>query len=197
MSTLVQKPAPAFKAPAVMPDNSIRQDYTLEESQGKYRAILFYPYDFSFICPTELLALHDQLGEFKDRDCEVMAISVDSHFSHLAWKRTPVDSGGIGKVGFTLVSDLTREISRGYGVLSDESAALRGTFILDRSGTVRHQSINDMELGRNIQEILRTLDGVRHFDETGETCPANWDGSKKGGEPPAGLAKRLQSFDLR
>jgi peroxiredoxin (alkyl hydroperoxide reductase subunit C) len=196
MSTLVQRPAPGFSAPAVLADNSIQEDFSLEEFGGKYRLILFYPWDFSFVCPTELLALDERLEDFQERDCEVMAVSVDSQFAHLAWKKTPIDDGGIGEVRFPMVSDPTKEISRAYGVLADEAVALRGTFLVDREGIVRHALVNDLNLGRSIPELLRTLDAIRHIDETGDTCPANWDGSKSKGAPPAGVVKKVQTFDL-
>ena len=197
MSTLVQKPAPEFRAPAVMPDNSIQNAFSSRELEGRYWVLFFYPFDFSFVCPTELLALDDRLEEFEKRDCRVIGISVDSHFSHLAWKKTPVDDGGIGPVRFPMIADVTKEIARDYGVLVDESVSLRATFLVDRKGVVRHATVNDMDLGRNIQELLRTLDAVRHIDETGELCPANWGAAPRGeGPPPAGIKKKVQAFDL-
>lgn len=196
MSTLVQKPAPEFKATAVMPDNTIRQDFSSAELEGRYAILFFYPYDFSFVCPTEILALNRHLEEFKRRNCEVVCISVDSHFSHVAWKKTREEDGGIGAVGFPLVADLTKEISRSYGVLDDEAVSLRATFLLDRSGIVRHATVNDLDLGRNVREIIRTLDAVRHIDETGELCPSDWDPSATDGAPPAGIKKQIQNFDL-
>jgi len=198
MTLLPQQPAPQFTALAVMPDDTIEEDFSLRNSDGKYRILFFYPFDFSFVCPTELLALNESVDAFRKRECEVVGISTDSHFSHLAWKRTPVEEGGIGPVSFPLVSDLDKQISRDYGVLAGDSVALRATFLIDRSGTVRHLSINDMDTGRNIDEILRTLDAVRRFDETGKFCPANWDSerSETGGRKLRGIVKNVQTFDL-
>lgn len=196
MSTLVQKPAPAFRAPAVLPDDTIQDDFSSADLEGQYWILFFYPFDFSFVCPTELLALDRRLDEFKERDCQVVGISVDSQFSHLAWKKTSEEDGGIGPVRFPLVSDLTKGISRAYGVLVDDAVSLRATFLVDRNGIVRHATVNDLDLGRNVQEMLRTLDAVRHIDETGELCPADWDGTKKGAKAIPGIKKKLQSFDL-
>jgi peroxiredoxin (alkyl hydroperoxide reductase subunit C) len=179
-----------------MPDNTIREDFSSDELEGKYWVLFFYPYDFSFVCPTELLALNERLQEFQDRECDVIAVSVDSHYSHLAWKRTPEEEGGIGPVRFPMVSDLKKEISEAYGVLTEEGVSLRATFLVDRTGIVRHATVNEMDLGRSVQELLRTLDAVRHIDETGELCPADWDGTRKGGIVPTGIVKKVQSFDL-
>jgi peroxiredoxin (alkyl hydroperoxide reductase subunit C) len=198
MTLLLQQPAPDFTAPAVMPDNTIRDNFSLGESDGRYRVLFFYPYDFSFVCPTELLALDESVEAFRARECDVIGISTDSQYSHLAWKRTPVEEGGIGPVSYPLVSDLEKKISREYGVLAGEAVAFRATFLLDRTGTVRHMSVNDMDTGRNVEEILRTLDAVRRFDETGKFCPANWDNEKSetGGRRLKGIAKNVQTFDL-
>jgi peroxiredoxin (alkyl hydroperoxide reductase subunit C) len=180
-----------------MPDNSIREDFSSQELSGKYWALVFYPFDFSFVCPTELLALNARLADFQKRDCEVICVSVDSTYSHLAWKKTPEEEGGIGPVQFPMVSDLTKDISRAYGILTEAGVSLRATFLVDRGGIVRHATVNEMDLGRSVQELLRTLDAVRHIDETGELCPADWDGTKKKkGIPPAGIEKKVQSFDL-
>ena len=198
MTLLPQQPAPEFTATAVMPDDTIREDFSLSNSDGQYRILFFYPFDFSFVCPTELLALNESVDAFRERECEIVGISTDSQFSHLAWKRTAVEEGGIGPVSFPLVSDLEKKISRDYGVLAGESVALRATFLIDKNGTVRHVSVNDMDTGRNIDEILRTLDAVRRFDETGKFCPANWDMNKPatGDRELKGIVKNVQTFDL-
>jgi peroxiredoxin 2/4 len=197
MTSLVRRKAPGFIAPAAMPDDTIRQDFALEELKDRYVVLLFYPMDFSFVCPSEILAMDARLEEFRKRDCSVMAISVDSVYSHLAWKRTSVDEGGIGPVRFPLVSDLTKNISRAYGVLVDDSVALRATFLLDRAGVVRHVVINDMDIGRSIDETLRTLDALRHFEDTGELCPANWEKGKGAMQgTPAGVKRYLKDFKL-
>jgi peroxiredoxin (alkyl hydroperoxide reductase subunit C) len=196
MSTLVMKPAPEFTARTVMADDSVREDFSSKELEGKYWFLFFYPFDFSHVCPTEMLALDERLEEFQGRDCEVVGISVDSVYSHSAWKRVSEDDGGIGPIRFPLVSDLDKSISRDYGVLVDDAISLRATFLVDRTGMVRHATINDLDLGRNVQEMLRTLDAVRHIDETGNLCPANWDGTKDRGKPLSGVKKKVQSFDL-
>jgi peroxiredoxin 2/4 len=197
MTSIVRRKAPEFTVPAVMPDDTIRQDFALTELQGHYVVLLFYPMDFSFVCPSEILAMDARLEEFRKRDCAVMAISVDSVYSHLAWKKTPVGEGGIGPVRFPLVSDHTKKISRDYGVLVDDSVALRATFLLDREGVVRHAVVNDLDIGRSIDETLRTLDALRHFNETGELCPANWEQGKGAMQgTPAGVKKYLREFKL-
>lgn len=197
MISLVRQKAPEFTAPAVMPDDTIRQDLSVEELAGQYALLLFYPMDFSFVCPSEILALDVHLGEFQKRDCAVLGISVDSVYTHLAWKRTPLDQGGIGPIQFPLVSDLTKKIARDYGVLADDAVALRATFLLDRRGVVRYAAVNDMDIGRSIDETLRTLDALHHVDETGELCPANW---KRGGKTtqgaPAGVKKYLKDLTV-
>jgi peroxiredoxin 2/4 len=193
MSVLVQKQAPTFKATAIMPDNSIKEDFTLESYLGKYVVMFFYPLDFTFVCPSEILAFDHRVEEFKKRNCEVIAVSVDSHFSHLAWKNTPVDNGGIGKVRFPIVADITKKIARDYDVLVDESVALRGTFLIDKQGIVRHQVVNDLGLGRNIDDALRTLDALQFLEQHGEVCPANWKKGEAGMKPTTeGVAKYLK-----
>lgn len=175
MSTLVGKQAPNFKAPAVMADNTIKPDFTLEDLRGKYVVLFFYPLDFTFVCPTEIIEFNRQLAEFKERGAEVVGVSVDSQYSHLAWKETPVEKGGIGKVQYPLVADLTKTISRDYGVLIENAGvALRGTFLIDRTGVVKHAVVNDLGLGRNISEAVRMLDALQHNEKYGEVCPANW-----------------------
>ncbi len=197
MSVLVQMKAPVFTAPAIMPDNEINATFSLEDYAGKYVVLFFYPLDFTFVCPSEILAFDSRLGEFHDRQCEVIAVSVDSHFSHLAWKNTPVEEGGIGPIGFPMVADLTKGIARNFGVLSDESVALRATFLIDREGIVRHQIVNDPDLGRNVDDELRLLDALQHRERTGEVCPANWEKGKKAMKPtPAGVKKYLKDFNL-
>ena len=175
MSTLVGRKAPSFTAPAVLPDNTISDDFSLDNFKGKYVALFFYPLDFTFVCPTEIIEFNRKLGQFKERGAEVVGVSVDSQFTHLAWKNTPVNKGGIGNIGYPLVADMTKKISRRYGVLlKDAGVALRGTFLIDREGVVKHAVVNDLGLGRNIDETLRTLDALQHLEQNGEVCPANW-----------------------
>jgi len=173
MCTLVTKAAPDFKAQAVMPDNTF-EDLQLSSFKGKYVLLFFYPLDFTFVCPTELIAFDRKLDEFKKRDTEVIAVSVDSAFSHLAWKSTPLKEGGIGNVQYPIVSDLTKQISRDFGILFNESIALRGLFLIDKTGIVRHAVINDLPLGRSIDEALRMVDALQFHEKYGEVCPANW-----------------------
>ena len=179
MSVLVQKQAPSFRAAAVLADNSIKEDFSLEDYRGKYVVLFFYPLDFTFVCPSEILAFDHRLEEFQKRNCEVIGVSVDSQYAHLAWKNTPVAQGGIGPIRYPLVADLNKQISRDFGVLGEDSAALRGTFLIDCAGVVRHQVVNDTGLGRNIDEALRMVDALQFQEAHGEVCPANW---KKGDE---------------
>ncbi|MCI0492717.1 MAG: peroxiredoxin [Planctomycetes bacterium] len=174
MSTLVTKLAPDFKAQTVLADNTIAEKSLSELRGNKYAVVFFYPLDFTFVCPSEIIAFDKRLDEFKKRNCEVIGISVDSHFTHLAWKETPLEKGGIGKVKFPLVADLTKQIAEQYGVLFDGAIALRGLFLIDKAGIVRHAVINDLPLGRSVDETLRMLDALQHYEKHGEVCPANW-----------------------
>ncbi|MCC6669768.1 MAG: peroxiredoxin [Planctomycetes bacterium] len=192
MAVLVGKQAPDFKAQTVMPDNSFKE-VTLSSLRGKYVVLFFYPLDFTFVCPSEIIAFDNHLKEFKERNCEVVGVSVDSHFTHLAWKNTPVDKGGIGQVQYPLVADLNKSISRDYDVLTaDGAVSYRGLFLIDKNGIVRHQIVNDLPLGRNIQEALRMLDALQFTESHGEVCPANWNKGKAGMKPNAqGVASYL------
>lgn len=188
---LVTKKAPEFEAEAVMPDNSF-QKLSLSSYRGKYVIVFFYPLDFTFVCPSEILAFNRQLNNFKAKNCEVLGISVDSIYTHLAWKKTPVDQGGIGSVQFPLISDITKSISTDYGVLFEDGVSLRGLFLIDREGVVRHQLINDLPLGRNVDEALRVVDALQFFEEHGDVCPANWRPGEDAMKPtPEGVAEYL------
>ncbi len=172
---LVTNKAPDFTATAVLGDGSIVEDFNLYENFGeKGTVIFFYPLDFTFVCPSELIAFDHRLAEFKERGVNVIGVSVDSQFSHFAWRETPINEGGIGRVGYPLVADLTKQISKDFDVLFGEAVALRGSFLIDASGTVRHAVINDLPLGRNIDEMLRMVDTMQFTDEHGEVCPAGW-----------------------
>ena len=173
MATLVTKEAPDFTAQAVMGDNTF-EELTLSSLRGKYVVLFFYPLDFTFVCPSEIIAFDDELEEFRQRNAEVVGVSVDSHFTHLAWKNTPRDNGGIGDIKYPLVADLDKKIARDYGILSDDSVALRGLFLIDKEGVVRHELVNDLGLGRSVEEALRMLDALKYTEEKGEVCPANW-----------------------
>lgn len=191
MCSMVTKEAPDFKAQAVMPSNVI-EELSLSSYRGKYVVMFFYPLDFTFVCPSEIIAFDKALDEFKKRDCEVIAVSVDSQFTHLAWKNTPVDQGGLGNVQFPLVADLSKEISRAYGVLLEDGISLRGLFLIDKEGVVRHELVNDLPLGRNVDEAIRILDALRFTEEHGEVCPANWKPGEDSMTPTAeGVAKYL------
>jgi peroxiredoxin (alkyl hydroperoxide reductase subunit C) len=177
MYSLIQKPAPDFSAEAVMPNGEFTKLTLSSFKDKKYVVLFFYPLDFTFVCPSEIISFSNKMSEFESRNVQVMGVSVDSKFSHHAWRKTPVDQGGIGNISFPLISDITKEISRDYGVLIDDAVALRGTFLIDRAGVVRHATLNDLPLGRSVDETLRMVDALQHTEEHGEVCPAGW---KKG-----------------
>ncbi len=188
---MVTQPAPDFKATAVMADNSF-QDFSLSSLRGRHVVLFFYPLDFTFVCPSEIIAFDRRLEEFRKRGCEVVGVSVDSHFTHLAWKNTPPEKGGIGPVRFPMVADITKAVSRSYGVLVNDSVALRGLFLIDREGIVRHMLVNDLPLGRSVDEALRMVDALQFFEAHGEVCPANWKPGQAGMKPTAdGVAAYL------
>ncbi len=178
---LVTNKAPDFTATAVLGDNQIVDNFNLYENFGKNGAVLFfYPLDFTFVCPSEIIAFDKRLEEFSSRGVNVIGVSIDSQFSHFAWKNTAVNQGGIGQVRFPLVADLTKQISRDYDVLFNNAVALRGSFLIDKDGTVRHAVINDLPLGRNIDEMIRMVDTMIFTNEHGEVCPAGWEKGKEG-----------------
>jgi peroxiredoxin (alkyl hydroperoxide reductase subunit C) len=178
---LVTKKAPEFTATAVLGNNTIVEDFNLYENFGEKGTVLFfYPLDFTFVCPSEIIAFDKRLEEFTRRGVNVIGVSVDSQFSHFAWKNTPVNEGGIGQVKFPLVADITKQIARDYDVLVDEAVALRGSFLIDTDGTVRHAVINDLPLGRNIDEMIRMVDTMLFTNEYGEVCPAGWSEGDEG-----------------
>jgi peroxiredoxin (alkyl hydroperoxide reductase subunit C) len=192
MSFLVTQPAPDFTATAVMPDNSMKPDFKLSAYRGRYVILFFYPLDFTFVCPSEILAFDKALPAFKAKNCEIIGVSIDSQFSHWAWKNTPIKQGGIGNIQYPLVADLDKSISRQYGVLLDAGIALRGTFLIDRDGIVRHAVVNDLPLGRNIDEALRMVDALQFHEQHGDVCPANWEEGKEAMKPTAaGVAEYL------
>jgi peroxiredoxin (alkyl hydroperoxide reductase subunit C) len=189
--SLVTKPAPDFTAQAVMADDSFKE-VKLSDYRGKYTLLFFYPLDFTFVCPSEILAFNKELATFKSKNCEVLGVSVDSHFTHWAWRQTDIDKGGIGKIQYPLVSDLNKNISRDYGILVDNSVALRGLFLIDKEGVVRHEIVNDLSLGRSVDEALRMLDALQFTEEHGEVCPANWKEGEDAMKPNAeGVADYL------
>jgi peroxiredoxin (alkyl hydroperoxide reductase subunit C) len=191
MAVLVTKEAPDFKAQTVMPDGSF-QEISLSDYRGKKVVLFFYPLDFTFVCPSEIIAFDHRVAEFEKRGVVVLGCSVDSHFSHLAWRNTAVENGGIGPVKFGLVADLDKNIARDYDVLFNESIALRGSFLIDENGVVRHQVVNDLPLGRNVDEMLRMVDALDFHTTHGEVCPAGWQEGQAGMKPSAeGVASYL------
>jgi peroxiredoxin (alkyl hydroperoxide reductase subunit C) len=198
MSSLVTRQAPDFTATTVRPDNSFDTGFSLSQLRGRYVVLFFYPLDFTFVCPSEILAFDQSMEEFKNRDCEVVGVSVDSEYSHLAWKKTPPDRGGIGPIGFPLVSDLSKDIARRYGVLLNDEVALRGLFLIDREGIVRHAVINDLPLGRSVKEALRMVDALRFHEQKGDVCPADWSQGDDGMTPTGeGVVDYLSKFAKR
>ncbi len=174
LTTLVTKPAPDFTADTVFPDNTIAQ-LQLSSYKGKNVVLFFYPLDFTFVCPSEILAFNKKLDDFKKRNTEVIGVSVDSKFTHLAWKNTKLEDGGIGQIQYPLVSDLNKNIAREYGILFGDSVALRGLFLIDTKGIIRHSVINDLPLGRSVDEALRMVDALQFVEAHGDqVCPANW-----------------------
>ncbi len=191
MCTLVTKEAPDFTAQAVMPNNAFAE-LKLSSYRGKYVLLFFYPLDFTFVCPSEIVAFDAALAEFEKKNVQVIGASVDSHFTHLAWKNTPRNQGGIGPIKYPLVSDLTKQISRDYGVLLEGGVALRGLFLIDKAGIVRHALINDLPIGRSVDEALRVVDALQFHEENGDVCPANWHKGDEAMKPSAeGVASYL------
>ncbi len=192
---LVTKQAPDFTATAVLADGQIVEDFKLSENFGEKGTVLFfYPLDFTFVCPSEIIAFSKRVADFKERGINVIGVSVDSQFSHFAWRETPVNEGGIGRVNMPLVADLTKDIAREYDVLLDEAVALRGSFLIDADGTIRHAVINDLPLGRNIDEMIRMVDTMLFTNEFGEVCPAGWVKGDEGMKADtAGVAEYLAS----
>ncbi len=196
MGVLVGRQAPNFTASAVLGNGEIVENYHLSDViKGKYAVIFFYPLDFTFVCPSELIAFDHRIEEFKKRNVEVIGVSIDSHFTHNAWRNTPIDKGGIGAVRYTLVADMNHAICKAYDVETpDGNVAFRGSFLIDKSGTVRHQVVNDLPLGRNIDEMLRMIDALQFTEQHGEVCPAGWKEGDKGMKAdPQGVADYLAS----
>ena len=210
---LVTNQAPDFKCTAIMPDNTFK-DISMSDYIGKKVVLFFYPLDFTFVCPTELIAFDKRLNDFKDRNTEVIGCSVDSKWAHFAWKNTDVNQGGIGNVAFPIIADIDKSIARAYDVLigaesatiltNDEEIdstvggdiAMRGSFLIDEEGVVRHAVINDLPLGRNIDEMLRMIDALNHHQKHGEVCPAGWqEGEDAMAESPEGVSKYLSDHN--
>jgi peroxiredoxin (alkyl hydroperoxide reductase subunit C) len=189
---IIGKKAPDFTASAVINGNQIVDDFTLSSFEGKYTVLFFYPLDFTFVCPTELHAFQEKLAEFESRNTQVIGCSVDSKHTHFAWLNTPIEKGGIQGVNYPLVADLTKSIASDYDVLKeDEGIAYRGLFLIDKEGIVRHQLINDLPLGRNVDEAIRLIDALQFHEVNGEVCPANWN---KGDRAMSGDVEGVQSY---
>ncbi len=194
MTVLVGRKAPDFVVPAVLSDGSIVDKYRLSDAiKGKYGLVFFYPLDFTFVCPSELLALDNRMPAFKERNVEVVGVSIDSHFTHNAWRKTPKSKGGIEEVQYTLAADIHHTICQSYGVVHPEAGvALRAAFVIDKNGMVRSQIVNDLPIGRNMDELLRLFDAVAFHEEHGEVCPAGWQrGAQAMTATPDGVAKYL------
>ncbi|MFM7928558.1 MAG: peroxiredoxin [Pirellula sp.] len=190
MAVLVTKPAPDFTAEAVLKDGSFAK-ITLSQFKGKYVLLFFYPLDFTFVCPTEIIAFSERVKEFNDLGVEVIGVSVDSHFSHLAWRNVPRDQGGIGPIQYSLVADLDKQIARNYDVLLNDAVALRGLFLIDKEGLVRHQVVNDLPLGRSVDEALRMVQALQFVEKNGEVCPADWKQGKRTIKPGVSESKEF------
>jgi len=180
MSVLVNKQAPDFTAAAVLGDGSIVENFQLSALRGKYVVLFFWPLDFTFVCPSEIIAHNNRMAKFRDLGVEVVGVSIDSQFTHYAWRNTPVEKGGIGPVEFSMVADVKHEITRAYGVEHDDGVALRATFLLDQNGVVQHQVVNNLPLGREVDEVIRLVEALQFTEEHGEVCPAGWRKGQKG-----------------
>ncbi len=208
MTILVGKPAPDFTTQAVLANGDIDESFNFKSTtEGKYAVLFFYPMDFTFVCPTELISMSNRMDTFSELGVEVIGVSIDSHWTHNAWRNTSPDDGGIGAVKYALAADMTRQISEAYGVLSDgepsyypSGVAMRATFVIDQQGIVRHMVVNDEPLGRNMDEVIRIVKGLQFFEENGQVCPAGWDSEKaaftpkKADELAAYLAANAQSL---
>ena len=200
MSVLVGKQAPDFKVPAVLGNGEIVDSFSFSEAtKGKYAIVFFYPLDFTFVCPSELIALDHRMDEFTKRNVEVVAVSIDSHFTHNAWRNTPVNQGGIGHVKYTMAADLSHSIVNSYDVaVEGVGIAYRGAFLIDTTGKVRAQIVNDLPLGRNIDELVRMVDALQFHEEHGEVCPAGWKKGDAGmNASPAGVAEYLATNEAK
>jgi len=195
MGVLVGKKAPDFTVAAVLGDGTIVDEFTLSEAiKGKYGLVFFYPLDFTFVCPSELIALDHRMDKFKEMGVEVIAVSIDSQFTHNAWRNTAINDGGIGPVKYTMAADIAHDICKAYDVEADGGVAFRGAFIIDKEGDVRSQIVNDLPLGRNMEELIRIFEALQFHEEHGEVCPAGWTKGDKGMDAsPEGVAKYLES----
>jgi len=194
MSVLVATTAPDFVGPAVMPDGAINAEFKLSDLKGKYILVFFWPLDFTFVCPTEIIAHDHRMDKFKELGVEVVGISIDSQFTHHAWRSTPIDKGGIGPVKFPIVADLKHEITKAYGIEHPAGIAMRASFLIDKDGIVQHQVVNNLALGRDVDEMIRVIEALQFTEKHGEVCPAGWKKGQEGMKPTAdGVADYLAS----
>ncbi|MBG4882558.1 peroxiredoxin [Pseudomonas aeruginosa] len=192
MSVLVNKQAPDFTAAAVLGDGSIVDAFQLSSLRGKYVVLFFWPLDFTFVCPSEIIAHNNRMDKFRELGVEVVGVSIDSQFTHHAWRSTPVEKGGIGAVEFTMVADVKHEITRAYGIEHEDGVALRASFLIDRAGVVQHQVVNNLPLGREVDEMVRLVEALQFTEDHGEVCPAGWRKGQKGMKASAeGVASYL------
>jgi peroxiredoxin 2/4 len=192
MSVLVGRPAPDFTAAAVLGDGSITETFKLSDFKGKkYVALFFWPLDFTFVCPSEIIAHNNRIKQFEERGVQLVGVSIDSQFTHFAWRATPVNKGGIGEVKFPMVADVSHQITRDYGIENEGGVALRGSFLIDKNGIVQHQVVNNLPLGREVDELLRVVDALQFTEVHGEVCPAGW---KKGDEAMKPTAEGVASY---
>ena len=181
MSVLVTREAPDFVAPAVMPDGTINKEFRLSDLRGKYVVLFFWPLDFTFVCPTEIIAHDHRYAQFEERNTEIVGVSIDSQYTHFAWRDVPVNKGGIGNIHFPIVADVSHAITQAYGIEHpNEYIALRASFLIDRNGIVQHQVVNNLDLGRNVDEMLRMIDALQYSEKHGEVCPAGWQKGQEG-----------------
>lgn len=190
MGVLVQQAAPDFEAQAVMADGSFKS-VKLSDYRGKYVCLFFYPLDFTFVCPTEIIAFSDRIADFEKLGVQVLGVSVDSHFSHFAWRQVARSEGGIGDIKYPLIGDLNKKIATDYGILLDGGIALRGLFLIDKEGIVRHQVVNDLPLGRSVDEAIRIIEALQFFEANGEVCPANWKPGSSSVKPTVDASKEF------
>ncbi len=195
MSVLVGRQAPDFTATAVMPDSSFKDDFQLSAYRGRYVVLFFWPLDFTFVCPSEIIAHHNRVKQFEQRNVQVIGASIDSPHTHFAWRNTPVNQGGIGQVAFPVVGDIKRDVVNRYGIVHpEEGVAMRASFLIDREGVVQHQVVNNLPLGREVDEMLRMVDALQFTEEHGEVCPAGWQQGQSGMKPDGeGVAEYLNA----
>ena len=192
MSVLVSRDAPDFVAPAVMPDGTINEQFKLSDLRGRYVVLFFWPLDFTFVCPTEIIAHDRRFAEFKKRNAEVVGVSIDSQYTHFAWRSTSVKDGGSGRVQYPLVADIQHHITQAYGIEHPDGVAMRASFLIDKSGVIQHQVVNNLPLGRNVDEMLRMVDALQYHEEYGEVCPVGWQKGDTAMQPTAeGVASYL------